>query len=301
MSQPQSSDAGSSPGPKLSFFQRLFYWGSRSGAPAWDPKFKRFQTQWLYRLVLVLALAATAVVIYWVILQDITAAPIKALPPAGVSLAAILAPVLAAAAGVERTTETLFSIIESNWRTLIAYLGRGLRWLQNAETEVENSRQWLTDVTAEYNRELESLPEFAVGGAVLDAQQLYQVADAKIQSAQKLMKLAEQRVKIAEEQLSQITSSDNYRNAKRAGTIYLGLLLGLIVATAGSMQMFAMMGIGVGNAKIDVIVTGLVIGSGSGPVHSLINILQAAKDTLVSAQGWLEQLQKKPQTKEQEE
>ena len=300
MSQPQSSNAGSSPGPKLSFFQRLFYWGSKSGAPTWDPKFKRFQTQWLYRLLLVLVLACTAVVVYWVILQDVTAAPVKALP-VGVGLAAILAPVLAAATGVERTLETLFSVLESNWRTLIAYLGRGLRWLQNAETEVENSRQWLTDVTAEYNRELESLPEFAVGGAVLDAQQLYQVADSKIQSAQKLMKLAEQRVKIAEVQLSQITSSDNYRNVKRAATIYLGLVLGLIVATAGSMQMFAMMGISVGNPKIDVIVTGLVIGSGSGPVHSLINILQAAKDTLESAQGWLERLQKKPLSTEQGE
>jgi hypothetical protein len=227
MSQPQPSDGGSSPGPQLSFFQKLFFWNPKFGGPTWDPKFKRFQTQWLFRLVLVLALAGTAVVIYWVILQDITPAPVKELP-AGVGLAVILAPVLAAAAGVERSMETLFSIIESNWRTLIAYLGRGLRWLQNAETEVENSRQWLTDVTAEYNRELESLPEFAVGGAVLDAQQLYQVADSKIQSAQKLMKLAEQRVKIAEEQLSQITSSDNYRNAKRAATIYLGLLLGLI-------------------------------------------------------------------------
>jgi len=73
MSQPQPSDAGSSPGPKLSFSQKLFYWGSNYTGPTWDPKFKRFQTQWLYRLVLVLVLAGTAVVIYWVILQDITA------------------------------------------------------------------------------------------------------------------------------------------------------------------------------------------------------------------------------------
>ena len=298
MSQPQPSGAGSSPGPKLSFFQRLFYWGSRSSGPTWDPKFKRFQTQWLFRFVLVLVLAVTAVVIYWVIIQDITQASVKALPT-GVSLAVVLAPVLAAAAGVERTMETLFNIVESNWHTLIAYLGRGLRWLQNAETEVENSRQWLTQVTAEYNRELESLPQFTLGGAVVDPEQVYQVADAKIQSAQKLMNLGEQRLKSAEDQLLQITSSEQYRNVKRAATIYLGLLSGLIVATAGSMQMFAMMGISVGSAKVDVIVTGLVIGSGSGPVHSLINILQAAKDTLESAQGWLDRLQKKPQTKEQ--
>lgn len=299
MSQPQPSNAGSSPSPKPSFFQRLFYWGSKSGGPTWDPKFKRFQTQWLFRLVLVFVLAATAIVIYWVIIQPIAPAPVKELPT-GVSLAVVLAPVLAAAAGVERTMETLFNIIESNWRTLIAYLGRGLRWLQNAETEVENSRQWLTQVTAEYNRELASLPQFKLGGAVADPDQIYQVADAKIQSAQKLLKLAEQRLKSAEDQMLQITSSQQYRNAKRAATIFLGLILGLIVATAGSIQMLAMMGISVGSAKIDVIVTGLVIGSGSGPVHSLINILQSVKDTLDSAQDWLDRLHIKPQTREQE-
>lgn len=300
MSQPQPSNTGASSSPKLSFFQRLFYWGSKSGAPAWDPKFKRFQTQWLFRLVLVLVLAATVVVIYWVIVQPIVPAPVKELP-AGVSLAVVLAPVLAAAAGVERTMETLFNIIESNWRTLIAYLGRGLRWLQNAETEVENSRQWLTQVTAEYNRELESLPQFTLGSTVANPDQIYQVADAKIQSAQKLMKLAEQRLKSAEDQLLQITSSEQYKNVKRAATVFLGLLLGLMVATAGSMQMLSMMGISVGSAKIDVIVTGLVIGSGSGPVHSLINILQSVKDTLDSAQGWLDRLHIKPKTQDKGE
>jgi hypothetical protein len=293
MSQPQSSNAGSSPGPKLSFFQRLFYWGSNYTGPAWDPKFKRFQTQWLYRFVLVLVLAGTAVVVYWVILQDVTAAPVKALP-AGVGLATILAPVLAAATGVERTMETLFSVIESNWRTLIAYLGRGCA--ANTETEVENSRN--TDqVTAQYNR---SSSPATVRRAAPSSMPALPGGRWK-SSAQKLMKLAEQRVKIAEEQLSQITSSDHYRNAKRAASIYLGLLLGLIVATAGSMQMFAMMGISVGNPKIDVIVTGVVIGSGSGPVHSLICILAAAKETLNSAQGWLERLQKKPLSTEQGE
>jgi hypothetical protein len=63
--------------------------------------------------------------------------------------------------------------------------------------------------------------------------------------------------------------------------------------------MFALMGVKVGDPRIDVIVTGLVIGSGSAPVHSLINILQSAKDALDSAQGWLDSAKKKPVIHEQ--
>jgi hypothetical protein len=292
MSQSQPPSAGSSTGQQLSILQKLFFWGyDKSGAPTWDPKIKRFQTQWLVRLVLVILVAVTAAVIYWVIMQNITPAVVKQLPP-GVDLAVVLAPVLAAAASIERFLETLFGILEGNWRTLIAYLGRGLRWLQNAETEVESARQWLIKVSAEYTLHLEALSE-SKPGKTQDPQQLFKAADERIQGAKNLMNLAEQRLKMAEDQLLQVTSSDHYRNTKRATAIYLGLLLGLIVATAGSLQMFAMMGISMGNPKIDVIVTGLVIGSGSAPVHSLINILQSAKDALDSAGDWLESAKKK--------
>jgi len=98
--------------------------------------------------------------------------------------------------------ETLFSVIESNWRTLIAYLGRGLRWLQNAETEVENSREWLTQVTAQYNRELESLPQFA-WAAPSSMPSSSTGGRWENPERPKADELAEQRVKIAEVQLTQ--------------------------------------------------------------------------------------------------
>ncbi len=119
-------------------------------------------------------------------------------------------------------------------------------------------------------------------------EQFYQQAKTKLDEAKKIMDLAETRLRNAELQLSQVTDSDHYINAKRAAAIFLGLLLGIVIATASSLQMFALMGVKVGNPRIDVIITGLVIGSGSAPVHSLINILQSAKDTLDSAQGWLD-------------
>jgi hypothetical protein len=51
--------------------------------------------------------------------------------------------------------------------------------------------------------------------------------------------------------------------------------------------MFAMLGIGAVPARVDVLITGLVIGSGSYPVHSLVGLLQQAKDTLDSTQSYL--------------
>jgi hypothetical protein len=204
---------------------------------------------------------------------------------------------------------------------LVAYLGCGLRWLHNAESEVDSARQWLTNVSAEYNRQLKELPfsgatpVVSVGTpeatisptgtpgrpatASLDSQQILALADSRLKSAKELMDLAEKRLQLAGDQLSDATVWDNYRNIKRAASIYLGLLLGLIVATASSLQMFALMGVKVGDPRIDVIVTGLVIGSGSAPVHPLINILQSAKDTLDGAQGWLDSAKKKPATQEQ--
>jgi hypothetical protein len=311
MSVPQPPSVAVSPSnsPKLS-----------TGGPKWDPRAKRFQTQMRFGVLLALVALVTLGVIYWVATQNITQAEVKPLA-VGANLTLILAPVLAASAGVERFLETIFTIVEGNARTLVAYLGRGMRWLHNVESEVESARQWLANVSAEYNRQLKELPFSGVTPAIaagspaatspptgtpgqpatapLVSQQILAMADSRLKSAQELMDLAEKRLQLAEGQLSDATASDSYRNAKRAASIYLGLLLGLIVATASSLQMFALMGVKVGDPRIDVIVTGLVIGSGSAPVHSLINILQSAKDTLDSAQGWLDSARKKPAAQEQ--
>jgi len=273
--------------------------GQSSRAPKWDPRDKYFQTRLRFTILLALVLALTLFVFYWVAVQTIAPAEVKPLP-VGANLTVILAPVLAAAAGIERFLETIFCVIEGNWRTLVAYMGRGMRWLHNAELEVEGARQWLANISAEYSRQLKDLPMSsapAQPGQPVPQQEpknVFTVANEKLESAKKLMDLAEKRLQTAEAQLSQVTASSGYRNAKRAASIYLGLLLGLIVATASSLQMFALMGVKVGDPRIDVIVTGFVIGSGSAPVHSLINILQSAKDTLDSAQGWLDAAKKKP-------
>jgi len=233
----------------------------------------------LVALVVLLTVALFAWVFFIAPIQDAAVATLGA----AASLTIVLAPVLAAAAGVERTLETMFNIIESSWKSLVAYLGRGLRWLNAAELEVDASRQWLAEVSARYSEELLSL-EIKEG---MSAGDLSRQMQDKISAAKTMMDLAEKRLTDAESTLANATTSDGYKSAKAAASIVLGLILGVIVSTLGQLQIFAMLGIGGVPARVDVFITGLVIGSGSYPVHSLVGILQQTKDTLDGAKGYL--------------
>jgi hypothetical protein len=192
-----------------------------------------------------------------------------------------LAPVIAAATAVERTLETIFNVIEGSWRTLIAYLGNGLNWLKSAETEVKQAQQFLAEVADKYNLEVQSInitdiPTSQVTGEI----------SAKMDVAKGMMALAQKRLSDAESNLASVTSSDSYVAAKTAGSIVVGLMLGLIVAAVCQLQMFAMLGIGGVPARIDAFITGLIIGSGAYPVHSLVGLLQQSRDTLDSVKGY---------------
>jgi exonuclease VII small subunit len=264
----------------------------------------------------------------------------------------VLAPVLAASLGVERLLETVFNMIEGAWRTGVAYLGYGMRWLKSAETEVSEARQWLQSIGAIYNgnlatnnqqmtqifnqhkqkmvamleqtandtpsadmkavmqaaaRQMNALPaeqlarmtELLVmpidlplppeveqkiteirAALVQQIDQLRTQIVTKSEVAEALLRDAQGRLKVAENKLSDATSSPDYRGAKSAVTIVLGLLLGVIIAAVGQIQAFALLGISAVPARFDVLITGLVIGSGSYPVHSLVGILQQGKDAL---------------------
>ncbi len=233
----------------------------------------------LVALMVVLSVALIVWVLFFALIDKATVAKLEA----SASLAVVLAPVLAAAAGVERLLETVFNIIEGSWKSMVAYLGRGLRWLNSVEVEVDAARQWLADVSTRYNEEMRLL-QMKPGMSVTDLSNEMQV---KITQSKVMLDLAEKRLADAQTNLGQVTSSDGYRSAKAAASIVLGLMIGVIVAALGQLQMFAMLGIGVVPARVDVLITGIVIGSGSYPVHSLVGILQQTKDTLDSAKGYL--------------
>jgi len=268
--------------------------------PKWDPKYKRQVTKILFLLVTGIVLGAWIATLYWLFSIAVIQEAVPTPSLAGASLTVLLAPVLAAAAGVERLLETIFGIIEQYWRTLVAYLGRGLRWLHNAESELQEARKWLADVSKEADRILAEIPvtpqqlQAAIPdkidrGKSVDEWRAEVVArvQQQMELASSMMALAEKRLADAERQLASAADSPDYKNAKRAACIVLGLWLGIVVAAVGQLQMFAMLGVDVVPARIDVLITGLVIGSGSYPVHSLVGVMQQAKDTLEGAQSYL--------------
>lgn len=238
--------------------------------------------RWFVSLVALIILLFLALIVWVFFIASIEKATVATLGPAA-NLALVLAPILAAAAGVERTLETVFNIIENSWKSLVAYLGRGLRWLNSAELEVDSSREWLAQVSARYNQELLSL-KIKDG---MSASELSSQMQDKISAAKTMLDLAEKRLNDAESNLENVTASDGYRSIKSAASIILGLVLGVILSSLGQLQMFAMMGIGSVPARVDVFITGLVIGTGSYPVHSLVGILQQTKETLDGAKGYL--------------
>ena len=254
----------------------------RGGMPLWDEGDKRrAMKRWLKILVAVIVGVWLILIGHVFFIAPITDADARELG-VGVDLMVVLAPVLAAAAGVERMLETIFNIIEGAWKSMIAYLGRGMRWLKNAEIEVIEARQWLADASTVYNQKMRELsfdPGMALGSLTTELQD-------KMGAATNLVHMAEARLADAEKTLSNVTSSDGYRSAKGAASVVLGLMFGVIIAALGSLQMFAMLGIAAVPARVDVFITGLIIGSGSYPVHSLVGILQQGKDTLDGVKGF---------------
>ena len=254
------------------------------GLPTWNETEQFFRTRRWFRLLVVILVILWMALITWVLISPIKDA--DALPlPVGANLTIVLAPVLAAAAAVERTLESTFNVLEGSWHTMVAYLGRGLRWLKNAEIEVQQARQFLDEAADRYNAELEGIHFGQVSVSALTDE-----IQARIEAANKLMLLAQNRLEKAESNLADLTSSESYISAKAAASIVVGLMLGVVIAAIGQLQMFAMLGIGLVPPQIDVLITGLVIGSGSYPVHSLVGILQQGKSTVDSVKSYLNRL-----------
>jgi hypothetical protein len=271
----------------------------------WDERDKFFSTRRIVKVLIVAGVIAWLVLFGWVFfVAIITKADVRQLP-VGVDLSIVLAPIIAAAAGVERMLETMFNVIEGSWHTLVAYLGYGFRWLKSAEVEVSEAREWLSHTAAIYNStsaqnnmEMAALMKLAPNNQQLAvtnlppeiSQRMSALAQKAVQEtdqAKQLMVAAQERLSAAESKLGGLTDSQGYKSSKAAVSIVLGLMLGIIVATVAQLQMFALLGIGLVPAHIDVLITGLIIGSGSYPVHSLVGILQQGKNALDGLQGYL--------------
>ena len=102
------------------------------GIPTWNEEQKMLKMRAWFRILMGLVGVLWVALITWVLAYaPIAEAPVGQLQ-VGANMAIVLAPVLAAAAAVERTLESTFNVLERSWHTMVAYLGRGLRWLKRA-------------------------------------------------------------------------------------------------------------------------------------------------------------------------
>jgi molybdopterin converting factor small subunit len=166
-------------------------------------------------------------------------------------IAWLLAPLVAAATAIERIIEMIFNWYES----VILNISR-------FPTQIKGYLGWARQEVQKFQEELLKKKDDAIA--------LRQIED----------KLEE-----ARERLQEYLESSFYMSKKRTLSLVLGIVLGLIIAFTTRLQMFGLLGIDLRWGWIDMLVTGLVIGTGSAPVHSLIGILQNTKDAVDQARA----------------
>lgn len=202
--------------------------------------------------------------LYWLFqVKEISPEPIE-------DIAKALAPLLALALVIERLIETLFDFFEQSIEE-VAELGsageKGVKWLQS---ELNRAQQAANEVVSK------------LGNGGNDEANLKELA------------AAEERIAWANKHLAELTKDPRYVATKRLLSIWLALFLGLVVAVISDTGIFTLLQIQVPRL-FDMLVTGFVIGAGSGPTHSLTGILQGIKNAL----GNLSELSALNQNKQQ--
>ena len=163
-----------------------------------------------------------------------------------VSVALILAPLLAAATAIERCIEGIFGLVEGVILSLGRFLGLGGEYVQWAQDQAKRYREQLLKMKADLTQ----------------------------------IRAVERQLIDAEQRLKDYLKSEPWVSGKKVVSLVLGIVLGVLLALATKLKMFELLGIKLVPATADMLVTGLVIGTGSAPVHSLIGILQKTKDAI---------------------
>lgn len=175
-------------------------------------------------------------------------------PAAGVvgDVATVLGPLLAVSVAVERLLETAFDAFEQSSRAVADVLAAP-----------KEALDWI-------GREYQAAYEAAAAAASAVGQEASGEALAALAAAEARLARAEARVRAW-------TSAPEYVAWKRALCIWAGLVVGLGVAIFGDLGMIRTIGAPVPRL-LDMVITGLVIGAGPGPMHALIGIIQSGKD-----------------------
>jgi len=230
-------------------------------APA-QPKARKKMSSWLQLALVVLGaiglMVATAYLygqdINWLFTSKTVAADIEI-----VDVAVLLAPLAALALAIERMLETFFDLFEQSM-VRVSKLGTAT-----------------VDGLSLFQRELdEAWDAFDRAPKETSLEEKAGLMDTIVAINKEILDLKKDPVYIA---------------AKRRMSIWGGIVLGLFIATVTDLGFFELLNISTPRF-LDMLATGFVIGTGSAPMHSLIGILQGAKDTLGSFGGSLTPIRK---------
>jgi hypothetical protein len=179
---------------------------------------------------------------------------IPALPQEVGEFSVVLAPLVAVAIAIERLLETGFNWYEQSVKAVsevVSQIRQPLDWIEEELRQAYDAAE-----AAAKNTGVAATP------AALDA-----------------LDRAEERLAKAEQRLLGWVKAPEYVAWKRAITIWVGLLVGLVVAVLADLGMLHTIGMPAPRL-LDMLLTGLVIGAGPGPLHSIIGMLQGGKDAL---------------------
>ncbi|MCA9944640.1 MAG: hypothetical protein KC449_14220 [Anaerolineales bacterium] len=172
-------------------------------------------------------------------------------------IAVALAPLLALMLAIERLVETIFSYFESKLESVAKFSNIGVQNYKRMEAELRSGM-------AEYQALVESL-----SGATEDER-------PKIMAA---ISQTEAWMETINARIGGILKDPRYIAFKQRLSIWLGFALGFVVAILTDQGIFEYLQIGVPRI-LDMVITGAVMGAGTGPMHSVLGVLDGLKGAL---------------------
>jgi hypothetical protein len=233
----------------------------------------------------------------WIVFAPHASAAGLAVPPAQDAnptpdVGTLLAPLLAAATGIERVVEMLWNYFESAAQQVAATLGLGRTWASYARGQIVNAEAALTTLAQQalaIEAKLGKLPPRPDPAAVAADPASREVEQNWLQTLGERANIvqriddAQATVQDAQQQLLNSLKSARYKSIKQALSVLISLSLGLVTSFTTNLDIFNLLHLTKAASIFGVVLTGLIIGAGSGPVHSLIGILQQSRDTLDQA------------------
>lgn len=169
-----------------------------------------------------------------------------------------LAPLLALTLAIERVIETLFSYFESKLESVAKFSNLGVENYSQMEKELRNAMDSYQAIV----KQLAATQE-----------------EAERESLRQKAKRAEDWVKAINQRIGAILKDPRYLAFKQRLSIWLGFALGFVVAILTDRGLFEYLRIGVPRI-VDVVITGAVLGAGTGPMHSVVGVLDGLKGIL---------------------